>query len=106
MTAFAEYVRVSQELKKKPRRWISKSLNKPSLRRLITLAECERLFSRTKKPPGWLKNSTREVSEDEVEKAQLAWRAKAEEALSRDPEVLVSDMPVETLEAYQKFLLL
>lgn len=48
----------------------------------------------------------REVSEAEVEAAQLAWRAKAEEALSRDPEMLVSDMPVEALKAYQEFLLL
>jgi len=48
----------------------------------------------------------RELSEDEVEKAQLAWRAKTEEALSRDPEVLVSDMPVEVLKLYQKSLLL
>ena len=47
-----------------------------------------------------------ELPEDEIEKARLAWRAKAKDALSQNPEALFSDMPVETLKVLQKSSLL
>ena len=45
-----------------------------------------------------------ESLDDEVEKAGLAWRAKAAEILSRNSDASISDMPLEMLKAFQKYI--